>query len=223
MKKYAMFIGRWQTWHKGHEWLIRQQLDKGKDIWVAIRNVPTDENNPKSAQQVMMDLVEEPFFKENSHKIQISIIPDIESVNYGRGVGYDVIYHQPPSDIEAISGTAIRKKYIDSNGDEIVYKIDKDDFIRIFNNLISNAIKYNNIGGKIDISLKDNELKISDNGIGIFDEKIKDIYKRYYRATTEQGGFGIGLSIVNHLCNIYKIKIIVESQIDEGTTFTLDF
>ena len=127
MKKYAMFIGRWQTWHKGHEWLIRQQLDKGKDIWVAIRNVPTDENNPKSAQQVMMDLVEEPFFKENSHKIQISIIPDIESVNYGRGVGYDVIYHQPPSDIEAISGTAIRKKYIDSNGDEIVYKIDTDD------------------------------------------------------------------------------------------------
>ena len=127
MKKYAMFIGRWQNWHKGHEWLIRQQLDKGKDVWVAIRNVPTDENNPKTAQQVMMDLADEPFFKDNCHKIQISIIPDIESVNYGRGVGYEVIYHQPPAEIEAISGTAIRKKYIDSNGDIIVYNIDKDD------------------------------------------------------------------------------------------------
>ena len=116
-----------------------------------------------------------------------------------------------------------KKIIINKNIEDFFYKIDKDDFIRIFNNLISNAIKYNNIGGKIDISLKDNELKISDNGIGIFDEKIKDIYKRYYRATTEQGGFGIGLSIVNYLCNIYKIKIIVESQIDEGTTFTLDF
>ena len=96
-------------------------------MWVAIRNVPTDENNPKTAQQVMMDLVDEPFFKENSHKIQISIIPDIESVNYGRGVGYDVIYHEPPKEIEAISGTAIRKKYIDSNGDVIVYNIEQND------------------------------------------------------------------------------------------------
>lgn len=120
-KKYAMYVGRWQNWHKGHEWLINQQLDKGKDVWVAIRNVPTDENNPKTAQQVMMDLAEEPFFKENSHKINISIIPDIESINYGRGVGYDVIYHEPPEDVAKISGTSIRNGYIDSNGDIIEY------------------------------------------------------------------------------------------------------
>lgn len=120
-KKYAMYVGRWQNWHKGHEWLLNQQLEKGKDIWLAIRNVPTDENNPKTAQQVMMDLAEEPFFVENSHKIQISIIPDIESINYGRGVGYDVIYHEPPQDVAKISGTSIRNGYIDSNGDIIEY------------------------------------------------------------------------------------------------------
>ena len=116
-----MYIGRWQNWHKGHEWLINQQLEKGKDVWVAIRNVPTDENNPKTAQQVMMELADEPFFKENSQKIQISIIPDIESINYGRGVGYDVIYHEPPTEIAKISGTQIRNGYIDSNGDLIEY------------------------------------------------------------------------------------------------------
>ena len=115
-KKYAMYIGRWQNWHKGHEWLINQQLEKGKDIWVAIRNVPTDENNPKTAQEVMMELVDTQFFKDNSHKIQISIIPDIESVNYGRGVGYDVIYHEPPDDVRAISGTAIRNNMMDNEG-----------------------------------------------------------------------------------------------------------
>ena len=120
-KKYAMYVGRWQNWHKGHEWLINQQLDKGKDVWVAIRNVPTDENNPKTAQQVMMDLSEEPFFRENSQKIQISIIPDIESINYGREVGYDVIYHEPPENISKISGNSIRNGYIDSNGDIIEY------------------------------------------------------------------------------------------------------
>ena len=116
-----MYVGRWQNWHKGHEWLINQQLEKGKDIWVAIRNVPTDENNPKTAQQVMMDLADEPFFKENSHRINISIIPDIESINYGRGVGYDVIYHEPPAEVAKISGTSIRNGYIDSNGDIIEY------------------------------------------------------------------------------------------------------
>jgi phosphopantetheine adenylyltransferase len=127
MKKYALFIGRWQTWHKGHEWLINQQLQKGKNVWIAVRDVPNDENNPKSGHRVMMDLMEEPFIQENIDKILISMIPDIESVNYGRGVGYDVIYHEPPKEIEQISGTAIRKKYIDSNGDEIVYTVDKNE------------------------------------------------------------------------------------------------
>ena len=111
-----MYIGRWQNWHKGHEWLIRQQLDNGKNVWVAIRDVPEDENNPKSAFKVMMDLMEEPFFQENIDRILISIIPDIESVNYGRGVGYDVIYHEPPTDIELISGTKIRKGKIKKDG-----------------------------------------------------------------------------------------------------------
>lgn len=116
MKKYAMYIGRWQNWHKGHEWLINQQLEKGKNVWVAIRDVPTDENNPKSAHKAMLDLIEEPFFKENLDKILISIIPDIESVNYGRGVGYEVIYHEPPTEIEQISGTKIRNKEMNADG-----------------------------------------------------------------------------------------------------------
>jgi len=127
MKKYALFIGRWQTWHKGHEWLINQQLEKGKNVWVAIRDVQVDENNPKSAQEVLRELQNEPFFTNNWDKILLSIIPDIESVNYGRAVGYDVIYHEPPKEIEQISGTAIRQKYIDSNGDTIIYNIEQND------------------------------------------------------------------------------------------------
>jgi hypothetical protein len=82
-----------------------------------------DENNPKSAHQVLMDLSNEKFFKDNSDRILISIIPDIESVNYGRGVGYDVIYHEPPQEISEISGTKIRKGYMDTNGDVIEYAI----------------------------------------------------------------------------------------------------
>ena len=116
MKKYALFIGRWQTWHKGHEWLINQQWENGKNCWVAIRDVQRDENNPKSAQEVLKELSNEPFFTNNWDKIMLSIIPDIESVNYGRGVGYDVIYHEPPTNIETISGTAIRNKKMNNDG-----------------------------------------------------------------------------------------------------------
>lgn len=112
---------------------------------------------------------------------------------------------------------------INKNIEDFDYKIDKDDFIRIFNNLVSNAIKYNKMGGIIDISLQNNILKISDSGIGIEKDKINDIYKRYYRATNEQGGFGIGLNIVSYICSFYKIKILVDSQINKGTIFTLIF
>jgi nicotinamide mononucleotide adenylyltransferase len=107
-KKYAMFPGRWQNWHRGHEWLISQQLDKGKDVWIAIRDVEIDESNPNTAHRVMLNIIEQPFIQKNLDKILVSIIPDIESVNYGRGVGYDVIYHEPPEDIAKISGTNIR-------------------------------------------------------------------------------------------------------------------
>ena len=126
MKKYALFIGRWQNWHKGHEWLIRQQMDKGKNVWVAIRDVPKDENNPKSAHEVLTMLQNEPFFQNNWDKLFVSIIPDIESVNYGRGVGYEVIHHTPPADVEMISGTKIREGYMDSNGDIIEYTANID-------------------------------------------------------------------------------------------------
>jgi hypothetical protein len=119
-KKYALYVGRWQNWHKGHEWLINQQLEKGKNVWVAIRDVEQDENNPKTAQQILLELSNEPFFKDRYDKVLLSIIPDIESINYGRGVGYDVIYHEPPADVAVISGTAIRTGHMTPDG-EIKY------------------------------------------------------------------------------------------------------
>ena len=116
MKKYALYIGRWQNWHKGHQWLIDQQLNKGKNVWLAIRDVQVDENNPKTAQQVFDELKVELNDLLQTGKLLISVIPDIESVNYGRGVGYDVIYHEPPADVAAISGTAIRTGHMTPDG-----------------------------------------------------------------------------------------------------------
>lgn len=116
MKKYALYIGRWQNWHKGHQWLIDQQLNQGKNVWLAIRDVPQDKNNPKTAHQVFDELKVELNDLLQTGKLFISVIPDIDSINYGRGVGYDVIYHEPPTDIASISGTAIRTGHMKSDG-----------------------------------------------------------------------------------------------------------
>ena len=119
-KKYALYVGRWQNWHKGHQWLIDQQLNKGKNVWVAIRDVEVDDNNPKKASQVFEELKTELHDLLQTGRLFISVIPDIESINYGRGVGYDVIYHEPPEDVAAISGTAIRTGHMTPDG-EITY------------------------------------------------------------------------------------------------------
>ena len=115
-KKYSLFIGRWQNFHAGHEWLFNQRLKLGKNIWVAIRDVEPDENNPKTAQQILEELEQNTYFVENKDRVLLSIIPDIESFNYGRGVGYEVIQHIPDEDTANISGTAIRKGLMDREG-----------------------------------------------------------------------------------------------------------
>ncbi|MGJ0319372.1 sensor histidine kinase [Aliarcobacter cryaerophilus] len=116
---------------------------------------------------------------------------------------------------------ARKRLKININIEEFFYEINKDDFIRLFNNLFSNAIKYNKTEGNIDIILQNRELIIKDSGIGISKDKIKDIFNRYYRATNQSGGFGLGLNIVNMICKTYNIKIDVQSLENIGSTFTL--
>ena len=116
-----------------------------------------------------------------------------------------------------------KKITITTSLEEFEYLIDENDFARLFNNIISNAIKYNKKSGFIDITLKDKVLTIKDSGIGIHEDKIKDIFKRYYRATKDNGGFGIGLNIVQNICLSYNIKFNVQSKLKKGTTFTFSF
>lgn len=109
-KKYSVFFGRWQPFHKGHYWLINERLKEGKNVWVAIRDVKPDEKNPWTAQEVLKNLSTELNDLIQEGKILLSIVPDIESINYGRGVGYDVIEHVPPKEIGDISATSIREQ-----------------------------------------------------------------------------------------------------------------
>ncbi len=94
---------------------------------------------------------------------------------------------------------------------------------RLIDNLISNAIKYSDVGDAISVTLKENVLRVKDTGIGIDEEMQEDIFKRYHRANEERGGFGIGLNIVLSICKEYKIKLDLDSQRGKGSTFILTF
>ena len=101
--------------------------------------------------------------------------------------------------------------------------MDKNKAQKIVNNLISNAIKYSKPRGKIEISLKDTVFTIKDYGIGISDEEQELIFKRYERGTNTEGGLGIGLDIVSNISKEYDIKVNLESKLNSGSTFILNF
>ena len=108
--KRALFIGRWQPLHPGHQWLFNQKLERGVPILIAVRDTPIDDSNPYSTDDVISNLEKEYSDEVKSGMVKVMGIPDIESVNYGRGVGYEINEFVPPKDIGKISATEIREK-----------------------------------------------------------------------------------------------------------------
>ncbi len=101
----------------------------------------------------------------------------------------------------------------------------------ILENILSNAIKYSPSGSTVTIHVESKErtimCSISDQGIGIPEEKLHSVFERFYRVdesrSSSTGGFGLGLSIVKRLADLQKIKVSVNSIKDKGTTFGLTF
>jgi len=108
--QYAMFVGRWQPLHKGHQELFKQAMDEGKNVLICIRDGKPNEKNPFTPQEVKNNIEEHYAEEISTGKVQVMVIPDICSVEFGRGVGYDIIEHIPPTEIGEISATKIRKE-----------------------------------------------------------------------------------------------------------------
>lgn len=108
--RYALFIGRWQPLHEGHKALFDNLLSDGKNVCIAIRDIEPDEKNPFAPKDVKKNIeIEYSEFIEKG-RVKVIIIPDISSVEFGRGVGYDIIEHIPPPEIADISATKIREQ-----------------------------------------------------------------------------------------------------------------
>lgn len=104
---YNLFIGRYQSPHKGHMTIFNEYLEKGLPVLIAIRDIEPDENNPLTAGEVKF--IWDTVYLGNP-LVKTIIIPDIASVNYGRGVGYEVKEIQVDSIIANISATEIRQQ-----------------------------------------------------------------------------------------------------------------
>ncbi|MFR1318712.1 MAG: sensor histidine kinase, partial [Peptostreptococcus anaerobius] len=117
-----------------------------------------------------------------------------------------------------------------SNIDDLIYT-QKEYFKDLLINLVTNGIKYNQKGGKVEIKYRQDAtrlvLEIEDNGIGIDKDDLDRIFERFYRVSRSRSrnieGTGLGLAIVKHIVRSLDAKIFVESELGLGTKFTIEF
>lgn len=102
-KKHSLFIGRWQPLHDGHLALFNKVREENKNILIGIRDTEIGKNNPYSVKERII------MIKEKVPDAEIVVMPDIEEVVYGRGVGYGIREISLGKEIEKISATKIRQ------------------------------------------------------------------------------------------------------------------
>ena len=123
---------------------------------------------------------------------------------------------------------SVKKLSIDLELQDFLYLGSKEMMEEVWNNLIGNAIKFSDSGGQLKIkSLKNKNtviVIISDNGIGMTKETQEKIYDKFFQADTShsQDGAGLGLSIVKRIIAVHQGKIHIDSELNKGTTFTID-
>jgi len=111
------------------------------------------------------------------------------------------------------------------------FQASEKDLIHIFQNLISNAVRYTNPGGRVLVALENNarnfRIAVRDTGIGISEEDQKHIFDEFFRAVNAKKlihyGTGLGLSLVRELVEKYQGRIEVSSRLNEGSSFTVTF
>ena len=132
---------------------------------------------------------------------------------------------------ESISALARDKNVnIEISGEGTV-EIEKDHAYELVKNLMENAVRYNEDGGHVFVSVDESAdkvtLKVKDDGIGIDEENQSRIFERFYRVnksrSRETGGTGLGLSIVKHVAELYGAKLTLSSTLGAGTEITVSF
>ena len=133
-KQHAVFIGRYQPYHLGHINLIKQKLSLGIPVIIMVRDIEPDEKNPFTTEQTISMIKN--YHNSQNEDVQVIAIPDIESINWGRGVGYELNEFFTPEDIKFISATKIRNS-IKNNSNEwksLIHESIQDEIINYLSN-----------------------------------------------------------------------------------------
>ena len=158
----------------------------------------------------------------NLSKLETTKTPIVEKVDLV-AVAYDAE--------ESISALARDKNVnIEISGEGTV-EMEKDHAYELVKNLMENAVRYNEDGGHVFVSVDEKAdkvtLKVKDDGIGIDEENQSRIFERFYRVnksrSRETGGTGLGLSIVKHVAELYGAKLTLSSTLGAGTEITVSF
>lgn len=101
-------------------------------------------------------------------------------------------------------------------------KIDTIGFLKVLDNLSHNAVKYSKANSLVKFYLKDMQLCIEDEGVGMEEDFFLQAFEHYYQEDKENTGQGLGLGLVKEYCDRNKIKIYVDSKKEKGTKIILD-
>lgn len=117
-KRRALYIGRWQPFHNGHAYIVDNKLKEGVPVAIGVRDTPATAHDPYTMNE-RLEMIRKVYAGQD---VIVFPIPDIESVNIGREVGYAVNRYESPKEIEGISATSIRKM-MEAGDDEWVNKV----------------------------------------------------------------------------------------------------
>lgn len=169
-------------------------------------------------QSLILDLLELSKIEQQGYTLSISEVDVVQLVN-----DVQQILHKKADEKEI---------HLLLEGDEKPIMVEGDPYRlkQVIINLMTNAIAYTLKGGSVKVVLKEGKnsvvMKIVDTGIGIEPDEISRIFERFYRVDKDRsrnsGGTGLGLAIVKHLVEAHKGKISVQSEVNKGTTFTIE-
>jgi signal transduction histidine kinase/DNA-binding response OmpR family regulator/ligand-binding sensor domain-containing protein len=183
-------------------------LENNRDSTAPIKSI-------KKNGQVLLDMVNQilDLSKIDAGRMELSLV----AVNVRERLAVSVDAFRSLAEQKGIGLTAVYpeendRRYCDPSVVE-----------KICNNLLSNAIKYTPVGGQIWFSARLDDqklyLQVKDNGIGMAPEHVDKIFDRFYRASENGEGTGIGLALTNELVNLHGGEIQVQSTVGQGTVF----